>query len=134
MPRQAALAFNRLDHRAFFTADICASATPHSYLGVPGKARGFDLRYFVPEDFENGLVFIADVDEDLFGLYRPSADQHALQKSVRSRFQVVSVFERSRLAFVTVDSHQPWALVTFDKAPFLSRWEAGTAKPPQAAI
>ncbi len=41
MPRQAALALDRFDHRGFFAADIGAGAAPQMHLGVRRQARGF---------------------------------------------------------------------------------------------
>ena len=107
VPRQAALAFDRFDHRGFFAADVGARAAPQMHMRVRGKPCLFeplDLREQHQPDFR---ILVADIDIDRRRLDHPCADQHAFEEAMRIAFEIVAVLERAGFALVAVHRHQP---------------------------
>ncbi len=117
-----------LDHRQFLAADIGARATTKVDEALADDAGVFQRRDLAAEDFEDGGIFVAHVDEGALGLDGPCGDQHALKKEVRRTLQIVAVLEGPRLALVTVDGQVARTGVRADKAPLLAGREARTAK------
>src|SRR6516162_8418045 len=62
MPRQAALTFDRFDHRGFFAADICAGAAAQMDPAVLGEPRLLRLGDLLRKQKLHFGIFIADVD------------------------------------------------------------------------
>ena len=130
--RQALFAFDRFDHRGFFTANVGTSTTAQinvTRLNNPGLLQRSNLG---SEDFQHRRVFIAHVDKAGFRLDRPCGDQHALKEDMRRALKVVTVFERTRLALIAVHGQIAGTFVHANKAPFLARREASPTQTPQA--
>ena len=90
MPRQAALAFDRFDHRGFFAADIGAGAATQMHPGVLAKPGGVDLGDLVGEHQPHFGIFVADVDVDVRRFDHPGGDQHAFDEAVRVAFEIIA--------------------------------------------
>ena len=131
---KAALAFDALDHRAFFAADVGASAATDVDPRVRRQARHLDLGNLLGQDRQHGGVFVAHVNVDVGCLDRPSRDQHPLKELMRIGFQIVAVLERARLALVAVDGHQPRTGRLPHEAPLATGREAGAAKATQPTV
>ena len=62
------------------------------------------------------------------------ADQHALDEAMRIGLEIVTILERSGLALIAIDRHQPWTGLAQHRAPLSSGGKARTAKAPQGRI
>ena len=62
MARQTALAFDRLDHRRFFAADVGAGAAAQMQLRVRRETGCLDLGDFVGEHQPQFGIFVANID------------------------------------------------------------------------
>ena len=131
---QAALAFDRLDHRAFFAADVGASAPAKVDVAAGDKAGRFQFCDLTPQDFQNRRIFVAHVDEAGFRLDRPGRDQHAFQKKMRCPFEIEAVLERSRFALVAINGKVAWTRFSPDKAPLPPGREARAAEAANTGI
>ena len=83
MARQAALAFDALQHRAFLAADIGAGAAPQLDEARLGDAGGLERGDLAAQDGEHRGIFVAHVEIDALGLDRVRGDQRALEGAVR---------------------------------------------------
>src|SRR5690606_19663535 len=101
-------------------------------LGVRRKARLLKLRQLAAQNFENGLVLVANVDENFFSLDRPGCDEHSFEELVGAHLEVMAVLESAGLALITIDRHKPRPLFSADQRPFAARREASAAEATQA--
>src|SRR3981081_4592293 len=62
------------------------------------------------------------------------ADQHALEKAMWIGLEIVTILERSGLALVAIDSHQPRPGLAEHRAPLSSRGKACAAETAQAGV
>ena len=108
--RLAAFAFDRIEERGLFAADIRAGAAPdfdvetepashHVIAEQPRRARRIDR---VLEALRRQRIFSADVDEAELGPRGEGGDRHRLDDRERVVFHQDAVFERSRFRFVRV--------------------------------
>ncbi len=134
MPRQAALALDRFDHRGFFAADIGAGAAAQMHAGVRGEAGRAHLGDLVGEHQPHLGIFVADIDVDVGGLDHPGGDQHAFDETVRIAFEIVAVLERAGLALVGVDRHQARRRLGAHQRPFAAGRKAGAAQAAQGGV
>ena len=133
--RQAALAFDRFDHRRLFAADVRPGAAAQEDLGKGRNRRvGLQRRDLRGEGLAAAVVLVAQVDVDAIDADRPGRDQHALEKAMRIGFEQNAILERSRLAFVDVDGHQPRRGLGADDAPLAPGREARAAEAAQARL
>ena len=79
-------------------------------------------------------VFVTQVDIYRFRLDGPGRDQRPFDETVRVEFQVITVLERPRFAFIDVDGNQPGPGLTAQDAPFPSRRETGAAQAAQVGL
>ena len=88
--RHAALAFDRLDHRRLFAADVGAgAAAQHDLRHARIRRRGAQLRQLGLEQRAAAVVLVAQVDVDARDADRPGGDQHAFEEAVRIALEVV---------------------------------------------
>ena len=128
MPRQAALAFDRFDHRQFFAADISAGAAAQMDLAEAIEVRVFELLDLLDQHQPQFGIFVADIKIDLGGLDHPGGDQHAFKEAVRIEPEIVAILERARLALVGIHRHQPRRRFGAHQRPFAPRGKARAAK------
>ena len=62
------------------------------------------------------------------------ADQHALDEAMRIGFEIIAILERSRLALVAVDRHQPRPGLAKHRAPLSPRRKTRTTEAAQAGV
>ena len=134
MPRQAALAFDRFDHRGFFAADIGAGAATQMNPGMLGEPGGDDLGDFVREHQPHFGIFVADIDVDFRRFDHPGGDQHPFDEAVRIAFEIMPVLEGAGLALVGVDRHQPRRGLGTHQRPLAAGREAGAAEAAQSGV
>ena len=134
MAGQAALAFDRLNHRGLFPADVGTGTPAQIDIARLDQSGVFERFDFLGEDFQHRRVFVAHVDEGGFRFHRPSGDQHALEEQVRGAFEVVAILEGSRFALIPVDSEVARSGLGADEGPLAARGEAGAAQPAQAGF
>ncbi len=127
-PRHAALAFDRFDHRRLFAADVGAGAAAQMDARQRAWRVGLERRDLARQDRAAGRVFVAQVDVDVVDVDRPRRDQHAFEEAMRVALEVMPVLERSRLAFVDVDGHQPRRGLGAHDAPLAAGGKAGAAE------
>src|SRR5687768_4842526 len=132
--RHAALAFDRLDHRRLFAADVSSRAAAQMDGGQGTRLLLSQLLQFRFQNLSTGRVFIAQVDPDLADARRPGGNQHALEEAVRVALEVPAVLEGARLALVDVHRHQPRLGLGGDQAPLAPRRKAGAAQPAQPRV
>src|SRR5829696_9000127 len=134
VPRQAALALDRLQHRGFLAADIGAGAPPeiNPYVAIETSRR--DFGDFAQEEVAYLRVLVAKIDVDGLRLDRPCADQHSFEEAVRIGLEVVAVLEGAGLALVGVDGHQARTGFRAHEAPLAPGREPGPAESAQARI
>ena len=134
MPRQAALALDRFQHRRFLAADIGAGAAAQVNLAALGEARFVEERDLLQQDVAALRVFVAQVDVDVGRVHRPGADQHAFEHAVRIGFEIDAILEGAGLALVGVDRHQSRRLLGSHQAPFAAGGKSGAAQAAQSRI
>ena len=134
MARQAALAFDRFDHRGFFAADVGAGAAAQMDVGVRRQAGVRNTREFLAQHRDQLGIFVADVDVDVGRLDHPGGDQHAFDEAVRIEAEIIPVLECAGLAFVAVHRHQARARGLPHQGPFAAGGKARAAEPAQAGI
>jgi hypothetical protein len=113
----SALAFDRLDHRRLFAADVRAGAA--AQLDSWQRSRRVPLKRLdlTRQDRAARRVFVAQIDVDVGDADRPRRDQHPLEESMRVALEIVTILERARLALVDVDRHQPRLRLAADDLP-----------------
>jgi hypothetical protein len=132
--RQAAPAFDGLQHRRLFAANIGSRAAAEVDAHARVQSFRFDPGNLFLEDVEAGRIFVADIDVDGLHLGHPGRDQHALEEAVRVAFQVMAVLEGARLALVAVDRHEPgFGLLAYD-FPLEPGGKTGAAQPAQTGV
>ena len=129
---QAALALDRLDHRAFFAADIGARAPAKVDIARRDDPGAFQRGDLATQDFQHGGVFVAHVDKAGLRLHRPGGDQHPLKEEVRRALKIVAVLERPRLPLIAIDGEVTRPFGGPYERPFAPGREPGAAKAPQA--
>ena len=133
--RHAALAFDRFDHRRLFAADVGAGAAAKVNLGKRGDGRvGLQRGDLGGEHLAAAVVLVAKIDVDALDAHRPRGDQHPFEEAVRVGLEQDAVLERSRLAFVDVDGHQPRPRLGADDAPLAAGRKARAAEAAQARV
>src|SRR5690606_19883567 len=133
--RHAALAFDRLDHRRLFAADVGTRAATQVDLGhVRYRRLGFELLDLGRRSSDLAMVLVAQVNVDFLDADRPGRDQRALAESVRIALEVVAVLEGAGLALVDVDRHQARAVEALDDAPLAPGREARATETAQARV
>src|SRR6188474_3368263 len=120
MPRQPALAFDRLDHRRFLAAYIGAGAAPEIDVAGGDQPFALDERDLAPQDEMRRRIFIAQIDEGLLRLDAPGGDQQPLEKLMRPAQQIMAVLERPWLALVGIDAQIARPLGRPHELPFLA--------------
>src|SRR5690606_34118041 len=132
--RLAALAFDRLDHRGFFTANVSTRAATQ----LDGRQReiGFlrEERQLALQHLAAAVIFVAQVDIDFGDADGPCGDQHAFQETMRIALEVVAILERAGFALVDVHRHQARLGLRTDDAPFAPRGEARATQATQARV
>ncbi len=139
-PGFAALAFQRLDHRGLFAADVRARAAMHRNVQVEAAAQDVLAQEAVLVGVGNGLdpaldaqeELAADVDEGALRADGIGRDDHAFQDRMRVALDDQAVLEGARLALVGVDGQVLDRRVLGDEAPLHAGGEAGAAAPAQA--
>ncbi len=134
MARQAALAFNAFDHRAFFTADIGPSPAPQINIARRHEPRRFQSGNLLGQNVQNRRVFVAHVDKTGFRLDGPSGNQHAFEKQMRCALEIVAILERSRLALISIHRQIARPRIAAHEAPFCARWKPRTTQTAQTAL
>ena len=134
MARQSALAFDALDHRGFFAADVGACATAHDDLRELGEARFLCLREFLLNEQPDLRILVAQIEIDLFRLDDPCADQHDHDEAVRILAEIEAILERARLAFVAVHRHQAWRGLGADQRPLPPGRKSGAAETAKSGV
>ena len=81
----AALAFDQLDHRQLFAADIGAGAAAELDLAGLDQAGGFERGDLMRQDVQHGGVFVAHIEVDPLGIDRPGRDQRAFEHASGAR-------------------------------------------------
>ena len=133
-PRHSALAFDRLDHRGLFAADVRARAAAQVNAGQRARRIGLQRGDLAGEDRAAGGILVAQVDVDVVDADRPGRDQHPFEKPVRIALEVVAILERAGLAFVDVDRHQPRRRFGADDLPLAADRKSRAAQAAQARI
>ena len=113
----ATFAFDGLDHRGFFTADVGPCPAPQinvARLDDPGFLQRTDL---TAQDLQNRRIFVPHIDERFFCLDRPRGNQHAFEKQMRSTFKVIAILKCTRLTLITIDGKVTRPLIGAHEAP-----------------
>ena len=105
IPGQAALAFDGFDHCGFFATDVSPGAPAQFYVEITKQTSSVNFFQFHCYQSPHCRVFIAQVQVTGVCFHRPGSDQHAFDKPVRVLFQVKTILEGTRLAFVGVYCH-----------------------------
>ncbi len=134
MARQPALAFDRLDHRGFFAADVGAGAAPHMDPGVRHEAGFVDLGELVLQHQPDFRILVAQVKISIGRLDHPGGDQHAFDEAVRIALEVVAVLEGAGLALVAIDGKKARRGLGAHQRPFAPGRKAGAAEAAQAGV
>ena len=132
--RHAALAFDRLDHRRLFTADVSARAA--AKMNRRQRTGWICLQFlnFIFENFPASGILIAQIDIDLSHPGTPRRDQHSLKKTMRVALEIPAVLERARLALVDVHRHHARRRLGSDKLPLAAVRKSGAAQATQRRI
>src|SRR5262245_3362956 len=104
--RQAALAFDALDHRALFAADVRARAAAQLDEAGGSDAGGLERRDLAAQDLEHRGVLVAHIEIDALRLDGVRRDQRAFERAMRVALEKPAVLERAGLALVAVDRHE----------------------------
>ncbi len=132
--RQTALAFDQLDHRQLFAADIGAGAAAQMQLGMRRQTRGFDLGDLLGQHQPQLGIFVADIEISLRRLDHPGGDQHALDEAVRIALEIMAVLEGAGLALVGVDREHARGRLGAHQRPFAPGGKSGAAEAAQAGV
>src|SRR5690606_27555118 len=127
-------ALDRLDHRRLFAADVGAGAAAQEDRRQRAGRIVLQRLDLLLENRADTGVFVAPVDVDLGNLHRPGGDDHALEETVRIAFEVVTILEGARFAFVDVDRHHPRPLLAAHDAPFAAGRKSRAAEAAQARV
>ena len=131
-PRHAAFAFDGFDHRGFFAADVRTRATPQINRRQRARRSFLQRCNFFFEDGAHPCIFVAQVNVDLGNLHHPRGDDYAFEESMRIAFEVHTILERARLAFVNIHRHHTRAFFGAHDAPLAPRRETRAAQTTQA--
>ena len=132
--RHAALAFETLDERALFTADVRAGAAVDDDLEIESRALDVGAEESLGLGVGNRLVepfvaegeLAAEVDEREVTADRKRSDRDAFDERVRIQLDEHPILERGRLAFVGVDHEVAGEGVRGEEGPLGGRREPGT--------
>ena len=130
MPRQAALAFKTLEQRGLLAADIGAGAATH----VNSRTACGQLGDLERKQLERGRIFVAQIDVDVLRVDDMRRNQRPFEETVSVAEQIEAILERTGLALVTIDGHQPGTRLAQHCPPFAAGGKAGAAEPPQAGV
>ena len=130
--RQAPLAFDALDHRALFAADVRAGAAAQLDESLRRNAGGFERRDLASQDLEHAGILVAHIEIDALRVDGMRRDQRAFERAVRVALEEPAVFECAGLALVAVDRHQARPGIGAHELPFLAGRKPRAAEAAQA--
>src|SRR5215471_9021608 len=130
--RLAALAFDRLDHRGLFAADVGARAAAQVDRRHGARRVRCQLRDFSFQDSPAAVILVAKVDVNLGDADGPGCDERAFEKAVRVALDVVAILERPGLALIDIDGHEPRRRLGRDDLPLAARGKTRAAETSKA--
>ena len=132
--RHTTLAFYGFKHGGFFAADISPGAAAQMDRGQRARRVPLQCRQLSLQQGAAAGVFIAQINIDRLCFNGPTGDQCAFDKAVRVSFQVVTILESPRFAFIGVNRYQPGAGLTPQDTPFPACRETGATQATQVGV
>src|SRR5690554_1145183 len=133
--RHATFAFNRLDHRGLFTADVSAcAATEVEFRHIRNRRLCLELFQLGGEQRTATVIFVAQINVDFLNANRPRGNQRTFKETMRIALEIVTVLERTRFTLVDVDRHQARTVEVLYDAPFSTGRETRAAQAAQAGV
>src|SRR3984893_18536536 len=134
LPRESALAFDALEHRRFFAADIGARAAAQVDARMVGYPGGRDRGDLTLEDRAALRIIIAEIEIDFGDLDHPRSDQYALKHAVGIGFEEGTVVEGAGFPPIGIDRDEPGRRLLPHQAPFAPRRKPRPAEPAKAGM
>ncbi len=132
--RFAALAFDALDHRRLFAADIRPGAAPQLDVRQRAGRIGPQPGNLTLQNGPAAVILVAQVEVAGGNAHHLRGNQHALEKAVRVALEISAILEGARLALVDIHRHQPGRGVAAHDAPFAPCRKTRAAQAAQARV